>query len=400
MNFRQFLVPFNEGILGSHTDIRRYLTSPRAPEAFATAVRWRTTRGAGRGPTSASAAPRDLRVSPSPDAPERPRRALLIGINRYAKPNIPTLGGCVNDVFLVSSVLQERGFEPDEIRIVLDDRATVDGLRERLDWLFDGVRDGDVRFLYFSGHGVRLPAYNSEGEPDRLIEALVPHDFDGTRTMALTDRDLASYYHRLPPEARLIMAFDCCHSGGLSRSGGLHSARRTFDLPDDIRHRMLRWDVDEEMWVERDFKPLIPSAKQRRRKVRGWQPDYVGARGATERIGRSVVRRRVTDADYRRLCKATNWRGPYLPMILEACREDETAEEYQHGETPYGAFTYALCHVLRRAERSLTFRELVTQTAAKISRLKYAQRPTIVGPKRLLDESVPWLAKPKRSKRK
>lgn len=97
--------------------------------------------------------------------------------------------------------------------IVLDDRATVDGLRERLEWLFDDVRDGDVRFLYFSGHGVRLPAYNSRGEPDRLIEALVPHDFDGTRTMALTDRDPASYYHRLPPEARLIMAFDCCHSG-------------------------------------------------------------------------------------------------------------------------------------------------------------------------------------------
>lgn len=163
---------------------------------------------------------------------------------------------------------------------------------------------------------------------------------------------------------------------------------------------MLQWDVDEEMWVERDFKPLIPSTKERRRKVRRRQPDYVGERGATERIGRSIVRRRVTDAEYRRLRKATNWRGPYLPKILEACRENETAEEYQHGETPYGAFTYALCHVLRRAERSLTFRELVAQTAAKISRHKYAQRPTIVGPKRLLDAAVPWLAKSKRSNRK
>lgn len=389
-NFRQFLVPFNDGLLDSHTDVRKYLTAPQAPEAFATAQQWRATRGARREIAAVDAA-RDLRVTSSQYAPQRPRRALLIGINHYQKPSIPTLAGCENDVFLVSSVLQERGFDPNEIRVVLNDRATNQGLRDRLDWLFDDVRDGDVRFLFFSGHGVRLPAYDAEGEPDRLIEALVPHDFDGSRALAITDRDLASYYHRLPPDARLIMAFDCCHSGGLSRSSGDRTSRRTFDLPDDIRHRMLRWEPEERMWVERRFEPLIPSSGNSVKKGRDWIKDYVGDAGVTERLGRSVVRRRVDDADFDDLCRSTSWRGPYLPMILEACREEESAEEYLHGSASYGVFTYALCDVLRYASHPLTFEQLVKETSKKIERLNYVQHPTVVGPTKLLKLRVPFL---------
>jgi hypothetical protein len=69
------------------------------PRAFESAV---------RGVATATAKPR--------------RRALLIGINNYPDP-ANRLEGCVNDVFLMSSVLQESGFKPDEIRIVLDERS-------------------------------------------------------------------------------------------------------------------------------------------------------------------------------------------------------------------------------------------------------------------------------------
>ena len=88
------------------------------------------------------------------------RRALLIGINEYPSA-ADRLEGCVNDVFLVSALLQEPGFEPEDIRVVLDERATAAGIRDRLDWLLDDVNAGDVRVLYYSGHGAQMPVYGA-----------------------------------------------------------------------------------------------------------------------------------------------------------------------------------------------------------------------------------------------
>ncbi len=85
-------------------------------------------------------------------APKPRRRALLIGINDYPDP-ANRLEGCVNDTFLMSSLLQERGFEPEDIRVVLDSRATAAAIRERLEWLLEGAENATERVLFFSGHG-------------------------------------------------------------------------------------------------------------------------------------------------------------------------------------------------------------------------------------------------------
>ncbi len=62
----------------------------------------------------------------------------------------------------MSSVLQESGFKPDEIRVVLNERATAQGIMERLHWLLEGVRDGDERMLFYSGHGAQIPQIQPE----------------------------------------------------------------------------------------------------------------------------------------------------------------------------------------------------------------------------------------------
>ena len=41
----------------------------------------------------------------------------------------------------MSSVLQEIGFDPEDIRVVLDERATGAAIRERIDWLLEGTAD-------------------------------------------------------------------------------------------------------------------------------------------------------------------------------------------------------------------------------------------------------------------
>ena len=314
------------------------------------------------------------------------RRALLIGINAYPNP-ANRLEGCVNDVFTMSSVLQECGFQPEEIRVVLDARATTANILERFHWLLDDVAAGDERVLFYSGHGAQIPAYGGRQEIDHLNECLVPYDFDWSPERAVTDKQFVTFYSQLPYDSHFAAIFDCCHSGGLTREGGLRP--RGIDPPDDIRHRALRWNLALEMWEERD----LPSPNRSLARSRVGTA-YLGKTGVTYRIGRAVALRGLSNRDYDRECRALRHRGPYLPIIVEACQEQELSYEYRDGATSYGAFTYSLAKELRRsrqAGRNPSFRTLVRLTADRLRALNYEQTPALVGPTRLLREPVPWV---------
>lgn len=81
--------------------------------------------------------------------------------------------------------------------------------------------------------------------------------------------------------------------------------------------------------------------------------------------------------------------GPYLPLILEACQEEEFAYEYRHGVTSYGAFTYSLVHTLRTG-RAKSFRTLVRAVRTQFRRLGYDQKPQVLGPREIVDGPIPW----------
>jgi pimeloyl-ACP methyl ester carboxylesterase len=317
---------------------------------------------------------------------ERPqRRALLIGINDYPDPR-NRLEGCVNDVFLISSVLQEAGFAPEEIRVVLNERATTDNLLERLHWLLDDVPSGAQRVLFYSGHGSQIPAYDFAGEVDHLDECLVPYDFDWTPAHAIRDKQFVEFYSQLPYDSHFVAIFDCCHAGGLTRDGGPRV--RGIDPPDDIRHRALAWDPALGMWRQRD----MPKAN---RSLSASQAGaaYVGARGDTYRLGRGVSLRGLRDRVYDREREALRHKGSYLPVLMEACQENQLSYEYRDGATSYGAYTYSLAKLLREARAAgsnLTFNRLTQLAAKRLNALGYEQTPCLVGPKRAIGIGIPW----------
>ena len=324
-------------------------------------------------------------------ATEKPkRRALLIGINDYPDP-ANQLNGCVNDTFEMSSILQERGFDPEDIRVVLNDRATADAIRERLNWLLEGATDGMERVLFYSGHGAQLPLYNAVGEVDHMDECLVPYDFAWTPETAITDDDFYQLYVDLPYEARFFAIFDCCHSGGMTRD----SARKIRGItpPDDIRHRMLEWDARQQMWRERKLPSLNDDF--------GGSPadklQFMGANHATLRLGRAMRLRKLDKTDYDRL--ASRSRPPYLPVLLEACRQDQLSYEYRHGVTSYGAFTYSLTKELR-AQPRITFQQIVQKTTTTLHTLGYDQNPQLVGPQPITSKPIPGLVTQRRRARR
>lgn len=308
-------------------------------------------------------------------------RALLVGINDYPNPK-DRLAGCANDVFLMSAMLQEVGIPPEDIRVVLDKRATADNIRSRLDWLLDNCKAGDQRVLYYSGHGAQLADYGLGDRIDRVDETLVPYDFDWSRERALTDDWLFEHYVQLPYDTAFTIILDCCHSGGMAKGGGPLRIRG-LNPPDDVRHRRLRWSIEDQMWVERDL-PI-----QARRALTVDESD-MPLDGMTGRIGYAmpVRTRRIQLVRERR--KALGHKGPYMPVLLYACEEQQSAYEYEHGATSHGAFTYALVKNWResRRTRSLSARELVRTTSKELQRLKYDQKASLAGPPSQLERPL------------
>lgn len=328
-----------------------------------------------------------LVVDPEEEAQIQPRRrALLVGINEYPDPSM-RLEGCVNDVFTISSVLQECGFAADDIRVVFDDRATKQGLVERLHWLLDDARPGDELVFSFCGHGAQVPTYNPMGHVDHMTECLVPYDYGWSLESALSDVDLQDMYSQLPYDTRFLMLLDCCHSGGLARDGG--RVIRGLNPPDDIRHRMLRWDVEKQMWVRRKFAPLHAGFEDMKD-----ADEFVGQTGDVLRLGSAMSLRGLSNEEFDRVTKERGHHGPYMPLIIHACQEDEFAYEYQHGVISHGAFTFVLSNLLRDYNRgrgfTVSFEELVSDAAEELMDLGYDQNPDLAGPEEIRQADIPW----------
>ena len=149
----------------------------------------------------------------------------------------------------MSSLLQEIGFDAEDIRVVLDERATRATILDRLRWFSTAPRINMNVSSSIVGTGRRYPAYGAKEEVDHLDECLVPYDFDWSPGYRHHRRFFFDLYSQLPYDARFLTIFDCCHSGGLTRDGS-HKARG-LNPPDDIRHRALKWNTREQMWEDR-----------------------------------------------------------------------------------------------------------------------------------------------------
>ncbi len=330
------------------------------------------------------------------------KKALIVGINAYRNPEMH-LEGCVNDAFLVSAALQECGFQPDEIRLVLDQRATAKMIRDSLEWLLTDVGPNDQRVFFFSGHGAQIPASGEAEGLDCLDECLVPVDFDWQHGNAIIDDDLYDLYTQLPYDSYFVMFLDCCHSGGMVR--GTQPAVRGIDPPDDLRHQLLRWDVERQMWVPRDLKSitrdLLPEDTDEE-KAEEIETAYLGSQGSTRRFGRAAPLRALDWKKYDQIRSELDHKGPYLPVIFQACQEHQYAYEYRHGNISYGAFTYCLAKILRQYGHhrfGITFEQIVSEAKRELADLGYSQEPLILGPAAVLKQPLPWGAQPAPAKK-
>lgn len=173
---------------------------------------------------------------PEPPVENSGKYALLVGINKYHPSLSCDLQGCVNDIEHLRAVLIEQfDFNPDNIRVITDERATHNDIIDRLVWLAEHAKS-ELVFQY-SGHGSQVRDRDGDELNDGLDEILIPHDHNWD--FPLTDDYLSKIFKNIPENSSLTCIIDSCHSGTMTReiNNPTESKPRYLAPPRDIQMR-------------------------------------------------------------------------------------------------------------------------------------------------------------------
>lgn len=252
------------------------------------------------------------------------KRALLIGIDEYASPDVSDLRGAVNDVKKMKVLLTTKFEFPEEnIEVLTDSQATHDGIIEAIqDHLIEPTQAGDIVVLHFSGHGSQMKD-GDDDERDGFDETLVPHDSRQPGKYDISDDQIRGLLSLLAEKTNNItFVFDSCHSGTGNRAAGL------------IRR------------VKADERTPPPA------------PNY-----AVKSLG--------SDGGL--------WRQGDNFVLLSGTRSDLLSYEYVKNNTDYGAFTYFLTEELEHAGAGATYRDIIEQVRSNVKAYYPSQSPQIEG---------------------
>lgn len=143
--------------------------------------------------------------------------AVVIGIAGYQNKALPQLNYPDKDATLFAAYLQSKagGNVPQEqIRLLLNDKATIAAVYEAFDWLKETCKKNDRVYIYFSGHGDLetkdklsvgyLLAYNTP--PNNYVNNAISINSLNNTANTLT----------LKNGAKVIIITDACHAGKLA----------------------------------------------------------------------------------------------------------------------------------------------------------------------------------------
>ncbi len=169
-------------------------------------------------------------------------KALLVGINAYPNPS-NHLRGCINDIVDMENFIASKNkvYPKENIRTLTDSRATKKGILTALNWLLLGASAGDQLLFQYSGHGAQIPSHSPSLEKDGLDEIICPYDFkrEDAAGTAISDKEFASIFAKIPKGVHFVWISDSCHSEDLSRKHNLVESTdtrfRRFNLKDSTQ---------------------------------------------------------------------------------------------------------------------------------------------------------------------
>jgi len=267
------------------------------------------------------------RFDPAP--PVGTKRALLIGINEYKAPSVPTLGGSVNDVELMKATLIGKfDFLPENVLVLRDAEATRNQILKTIrEHLIGPARPNDIVLLHFSGHGSQMIDVSGD-ELDGLDETIVPYDSRQGDVFDISDDEINGLLSELTRKTpNVVLILDSCHSGSASRAALTGNTVR--QIPPDTRQ------------------PPKPESFAR------------SERGIVEQPGSFLE-----NSNY---------------VLISGSDANELSNESSFAGKRHGALTYFLVQAMLNAPADTTYRDLMDEVKVEVSLRFTSQHPQLEG---------------------
>ena len=288
-------------------------------------------------------------------------KALLVGINAYGGGH--DLKGCVNDVTITRDILIYRYKVPAQnVRMLLDRRATASAIKERLNWLVESASDKDTLLFWFSGHGSQIPnqpyRQGNDYEPDRLDEILCPVDLDWWHRV-VRDDDINAIIKKV--KHRMVLVLDCCHSGSAARSITTTVTPRYIEPPPDV---VSRFGANVEMTSVAGLAPIKPASKD---------ADTLSALFDGVEPGIKIV-----DEDkYTRYPVVQPNTLPPNVIVITGCKDKQASSDAFFGNRYQGALSFTLHKALLQANCNITYRNLHQNVVSLLKQYQFSQDPQL-----------------------
>ncbi|XP_013609984.1 PREDICTED: metacaspase-5-like [Brassica oleracea var. oleracea] len=306
------------------------------------------------------------------------KKAVLIGINYPGTEG--ELRGCVNDVKRMHRCLVDRfGFSEENITELIDtDKSKIQptgkNIRQALSELVGSANPGDVLFVHYSGHGVRLPPETGEDDDTGFDECIVPCDMNN-----ITDDEIREIVDKVPEDCSITIVSDSCHSGGLidatkeqigesTKKAG--KAVKTIEEIEQEERRNGVHVVNRSLSLE----SMINMLKQETRK----DDIEVGSirRSLLHAFGEDASPKVQETEGLKAVTKKQVVRKKDKGILLSGCQTDQTSGDVRTKGQAYGAFSDAIQIILDETKgKKITNKELVLGVRELLEYEWYPQQP-------------------------
>ncbi len=174
-------------------------------------------------------------------------RALLVAIGEGYPREADRLPGPALDLERAKRLSAELGFET--VHVLADREATKENILSQLNWLAQGLKNGERCLFYYSGHGT---SFRDPEDSNKCAAALVPVDVDSRGPLLNHDiRKTIRSALTSPESGTLVAIVDACFSQNITKGTGREqgrywrgpattscsaaiNAKSLFDRPDEI----------------------------------------------------------------------------------------------------------------------------------------------------------------------
>jgi hypothetical protein len=261
-------------------------------------------------------------------------KAVIVTVSKYKNPSLSYDGwqvdGNQNSKAMYDFMRDQGGLGVDDISVLMDESATRDNIKNRLEWFAKQNKETDTLYFYFSGHGCKMRvSYENKRQErdlsDNDVEMLCCYDFEfrgkdyGGCEGAISDNTLRNIAS--PCRGRFVCIFDACFSGGMVNA---------MPIPFDIKARSGR---PGEMAVDtiRDVFKAVNNQFPKRREIHlisaCEENESAGTAGGCGFFTRYFIMASETAKTF----------GEYVNKVNDSCRGFGQTAEY-HGQDENGLF--------------------------------------------------------------